>query len=130
MKKFSYTVLLMLLFHMTVAQRQEITDLNVLFAGKYEFSEVKKGMEINFLKDGEVIRKEFFKTTEINWEAIYVNEGDSAIVLSCKDFYSNCIDRRIFKTKSRNQYDKTILKINGSEQAATALELLKRFSAD
>ena len=130
MKKTIYTILLTLLCHVMLAQEQEIIELNALFEGKYEFALVKNGMEINFLKDGEVIRKEFFKIAEINWEEIYLNDGDSAIVVSCRDFYPNCIDRRIFKTKSRNQYDKTILKVNESEQAATALELLKRFSSD
>jgi len=130
MKKTIYTILLTLLCHVMLAQEQEIIELNALFEGKYEFALVKNGMEINFLKDGEVIRKEFFKIAEINWEEIYLNDGDSAIVVSCRDFYPNCIDRRIFKTKSRNQYDKTILKVNKSEQANTALELLKKFSSD
>ena len=129
MKSF-YTILLLVVCNVMLAQKQEITELNVVFDGKYEFAQAKNGMEINFLKNGETIRREFFKFSEINWEGVYHNEGDSVLVIACKDVYPNCIDRKIFKTKSRNQYSKTILKISGSQQVNAALDILKRFPID
>ena len=113
-----------------MAQTQELTELNTLFSGKYEFVQTKKGIEIKFVKNGELIRKEFFKTSEINWDEIYFNENDLVLVIACKDFYPNCIDRSIIKTKSRNQYSKTTLKVNGAEEATSAIKLLKSFSGE
>ena len=113
-----------------MAQTQALTELNALFSGKYEFVQTKKGIEIKFVKNGELIRKEFFKTSEINWDEIYFNENDLVLVIACKDFYPNCIDRSIIKTKSRNQYSKTTLKVNGAEEATSAIKLLKSFSGE
>jgi hypothetical protein len=113
-----------------IAQTQELAELNTLFSGKYEFVQTKKGIEIKFLKNGELIRREFFKTSEINWDEIYFNENDGVLVFACKDFYPNCIDRSILKTKSRNQYSKTTLRVSGAEEATNAIELLKGFSGD
>ena len=124
-----YIVLFSLFCNVILAQKQEVIELNEAFEGKYEFTHVKKGLEIDFLKNGETFRKEFFRSFEIDWEGIYLNEEDNVIVIACKDVYPNCIDRKIFKTKNRNQYSKTLLKITDSQQANTAIEIFKRFSA-
>ena len=112
-----------------MAQKQEIIALNSAFTDDYIFSWTRKGIEINFQKNDKTFRIEFFRISEIDWEKIYFNESDGVIVVSCREGYSNCIDRRIIKTKSRRQYSKTRLKTSGPEQTNTALELLKRFSA-
>lgn len=123
-------ILFTVICNVILAQKQEVIELNAVFEGKYEFAQVKSGLEINFLKNGQTIRKEYFKSSEINWEGVYHNEVDNVLVIPCKDVYPNCIDRKIIKTKSRNQYSKTILKTSGSQQVITATEILKRFSTD
>jgi len=128
MKTFS-VILISILCTGLLAQTNDMAELTGFFDGKYEFNPVKKGMEVNFLKDNEIIRTEYFRATEINWEEIYFNENDRVIVITCKDFYPKCIDRKIIKTKSRNQYSKTTLKIDEA-RANEAIDLLKSLFAD
>lgn len=123
-------VLSVVFCNVVMAQKKEISELNRLFAGEYNFVWVKKGIEINFLKLNETFRKEFFRSFEIEWEKTKFNEADQMIVISCKENYPDCIDRKIIRTKSRRQLSKTTFKTNGSDQANTAIELLKRLSAD
>ena len=110
------------------AQKQEIIELNDAFGGAYEFTWAKKGIEIDFFDKGKVVRHEFFRSSEIDWEKTSYSDEKGAVVIVCKDIYSHCIDRKILKTKSRRPYSNTRLKIGSSVEASTVIEVLKRFS--
>ena len=113
-----------------MAQKQNILELNEVFEGKYEFSSAKNGIKIDLLKDGKIIRQEFFRMAEIDWEKLDFNESDNSIIITCLDYYSSRIDRKIIQTKSRRAYSKTSLKIESAEKADSAMEILKRFSSE
>lgn len=125
-----------LLFTLTIitcnvilAQKQDITELNKILTNEYEFEWTKKGIEINFLKNGETFRKEYFKSADIDWEKLYFNEEDNSIVVTCQANFSDCIDRKIIRTKSRRSVSKTAWKVSSPEKATRAIEILKHFSA-
>ena len=110
------------------AQKEEISELNQIFDGVYEFSWAKSGLKIDFLKEGDVYREEYLKTSEINWEDVGYNEEREGIVLKCNVNYPKCIDRKIIKTKSRNPYSSTTLKTD-PEQSNNVIEILKKIAS-
>ena len=106
------------------AQQEEIEELNNIFSGRYEFGLKKKGLSIDFVKDGEVFRQEYMEISEIDWKGLSFVDDKSAVRISCQSVYPNCIDRKIIRTKSRQSYSRSDMKVSGSEEGQKTIELL------
>ncbi len=112
------------------AQKEQTQKLNELFQGTHHFDLQKKGLKVNFLKNGEVFRTDFFILTEIDWNNLVYNAEENNVSIRCLGTYPNCVDRKIVKTKSRQPVPRISLKVGGEDQAQKAIELFKQFSME
>ncbi|MEQ8325154.1 MAG: hypothetical protein RIE58_06370 [Vicingaceae bacterium] len=117
--------LLLLSSMLLIAQKDEATALNEMFKGRYHFDANKKGLTLELLKEGDAIRTDAFSFMFIDWDKVYYDEVGNEIEITCLEKFAPCIDRRIMKTKSRQQYPKTEIKVKDEKEAQRAINKLR-----
>ena len=107
------------------AQKAEEAELNSLFSGSYSFSLNKKSLEVEFLKDGEAYLSDAFLYSVIDWEKVQYDEEDHSVVIPCLAEQRPCIDRKIYKTKTRQPFPKTEWKVGSKDEADKVIGILQ-----
>lgn len=107
------------------AQKELIDELNGLLEPGIRFSEVKKGIQVEFISKGDVFRSEYFVSDDVDIESIRFESENQKIWLECHKSAGKCFDRKIFRTKSRQPYPMLYFEVKENEKAVRVVELLK-----
>ena len=120
---------LLFLLPLFSSAQNEIENLNTLFHGRLNFEENKKGITVEFLKNGEVFRSDVFKPEKIDGEKLRYEKEENGIILECLDYYPKCFDRKVEKTKSRQPYSRLLLHVRDLAEADSVITEMKSLIA-
>ena len=121
MRKLIISVLTIFVFlgsyaHAQKAEIKETTDkINKLLGGKTIISFEKGELIVKVYKNGKLFRRDRAYVTYLNAGATEYLPDEWSVVLRCTRKAADCVDRRLYVRKKRQQYSRLTILIKGNE---------------